>query len=210
MKKLISLFLASVMALSLAACGSNTSSNETAAETVIETSEEKLTLDDSHKQLIIDSINAAFASDNFASWSALYTEFTSSTPKAPEVTHIIHYTIDDFEGSKADCYMVNISADVACWIDEAAEMGAVSENFRILIDTETQTVYDSITLNADNGEHDTSTEEGRASYLLWIYGNAVNDFETGVHFVNEEEVVSVIADEDLEAIQQEIVIPEAE
>ena len=203
MKKIISILLASVMTFSLVACGGN----ETVPETVIETADEKLTLDEGQKQLIINSINAKFESEEFVEWSELYTEFTGNTPKTPKVTHITHYTIDDFEGAKMNCYMVNIAADVAYWVNKDAEQGAVEESFRLFIDCSTQTTYDNITTNAGNVETDTSTDEGRATYLLWIYGESINNQRTEEHYLNETETVSVIFEEDVEAINNTMNLP---
>ena len=50
-------------------------------------------------------------------------------------------------------------------------------------------VIDSITVDALYFNGDTSTPEGRATYLLWIFGNMMNGTNEG-SFLNDSETVT--------------------
>ncbi len=189
MKKLLSLCLAAALCLLCACAGS-----ADAPADVPSSPEAGLTPE---QQLIADAVNETLQSEEFASWGALYKEFTGSEPNAPAITSALHYTIDDFDGEAIDCYLVNIDADTAHWIDEQAQQGSADERFQLYIDAQTGAVYNSIALDAPGFDGDTSTPEGKATYLLWIYGNA----QTGdMVFVNDTETVTTLGETDIAAI----------
>ena len=104
MKKWLALLLAVVMVFSLSACGEKGTESTPAAEGSALTAEQ---------QMIVDAVSAQIQSENFAQWQELAEQFKGSAPKAPEVTSVLHYEIGDFEGEKMECYLVNISADIA-------------------------------------------------------------------------------------------------
>lgn len=180
MKRTLALLLALVMALSLWACGSK--DNETPATET----ESSLTAE---QKIVVDAVHAQLESEKFAQWQELARNFTGNEPKVPEVTSVVHYEIKDFDGSPMNCYLVNISADVVHWIDEESEQGVVDSQFQLLISNDGKTVVDSITTDAGNGADDTTTDEGRAIYLLWIFGNMMSGNHEG-NFVNDSETVT--------------------
>ncbi|MDO4974166.1 MAG: hypothetical protein Q4E38_08160 [Eubacteriales bacterium] len=181
MKKTLALLLALVMVLSLCACGQKASENNAPV-----TEDNKLTAE---QQIVVDAVKSQIHSDTFAAWQNLAKDFKGSEPKAPEVTAVYHYAIDDFEGEKMDCFLVNISADVAYWMNEEAQQGIMNESYQIFVSADGKTVMDSISVDAGNFNGDTSTPEGRATYLLWMFGSMMNGSYEG-NFINDRETVT--------------------
>lgn len=179
MKKMIALLLAAGMAISLCACGAK-----------------KLTAE---QQMIVDAVHSQIQSENFAEWQKLAENFKGSTPKAPEVTSVMHYEINDFEGEKMDCYLVNISADVAWWFNEEAQQGSMAERYQLYVSSDGKTVIDSISSDAAGFDGDTSTSEGRAIYLLWTFGNMMDGSYEG-NFLNDGETVTEWSADELAVI----------
>lgn len=110
-----------------------------------------------------------------------------SDPKAPEVSAVIHYEIEDFEGEKMDCYLIDITAGVC--------HGALDGNtytdsrYGLFVSSDGKTVIDSITVDAPSFNGDTSTPEGRATYLLWLFGGMMDGtYEDS--FLNDSETVT--------------------
>ena len=192
MKKLLALLLVSIMALSLVACGGK---GETTP-----TEETKLT---EEQQLIIDTVNAKLSTEDVANWQSQYKEFTGNEATAPKVTNVTHYQIPDFDGVKMDCYLVTITSNFGFWVNEEAEQGATVDNLYLFVDGNTKATIDNITTDASNVEHDTTTEEGRATYLLWIYDNINNGSYDGA-YLNDSETVTVLTDADLEIINNNL------
>ena len=97
----------------------------------------------------------------------------SPLPSA-QVTRIIHYQLDDFNGKPADGFLVNLSNS--------------ADSVQLYVDNYTGVTYDSITTNTANGidVKTVSTDEQRATYLLWTFGNLVNGIYDGA-FLNDEE-----------------------
>lgn len=195
MKKLLSLLMAAIMCLSIVACGEN---GKTGDKLAGDPDEVGLT---NEQQLIVEGVNAKLSAEEFAGWQSLYREFTGEEPKSPEIANITHYQIDDFDGEKVDCYLINISADVAYWIDEGAEQGSIESNLYLIIDGKTETVYDNIATDALNAQHDTTTDYGRATYLLWIYANSQSGAYSG-NYLNDSETVTELSSEDVQAINR--------
>lgn len=193
MKKLLALLLVSIMALSLAACGGKTETKPT---------EDGATITE-EQQLIIDTVNAKLATEEFANWQSLYKEFTGNEATAPKVTNVTHYQNSDFDGEAMDCYLVAVSANVGYWMDEEAQAGIPEDEFYIFVDSNTKTVYDSISTNAFNIEHDTTTEQGRATYLLWIHNNALDGSHDGA-YANDSETITGLTEADLEVINNNL------
>ena len=148
MKRALALLLALTMVLSLCACGGN--SNDGAADS----GESSLTAE---QQMIVDAVCAQTQSDDFAGWQALYHDFSGETPKAADVTAVKHFAIDDLEGEKLDCYLVNISADVAWWVNEEAQQGITDTQFQLFVSSDGKTVMNSILVDAGNFDGDIST-----------------------------------------------------
>ena len=153
--------------------------------------------------VISNIVNKVLETETFASWQQLYTEFTGEEAKAPEVTHVMRYTLEDFDGAKVDCYLVDVSADVAFWVNQEAQQGAVDDSFQILMDTKTMKYYDNITMNAGNEQPDTATEEGRVKYLLGVYGSLRDDSFSG-NLVNDMETITETPGEGLEEINTKL------
>lgn len=151
------------------------------------------------QQLVADAVNATIQSEDFAAWQSLYKEFMGNDPKTPEVTSALHYQIGSFDGEKVDCYLINISADVAYWVNKEADEGAVEEQFQILVDTNTKAVYNSITADIANYTGDISTSESRATYLLWVYNGIQTGNSTGP-ILNEMEITAELTTADIAAI----------
>lgn len=198
MKKLLALLLVSIMALSLVACGGK--GETTPTEETNATEETKLT---EEQQLIIDTVNAKLATEEFANWQSLYKEFTGNEATAPKVSNVTHYQNSDFDGEAIDCYLVAISADVAYWMNEEAQQGIAENKFYIFVDSNAQAVYDSITTNAFNVDHDTTTEQGRATYLLWIHNNTLDGSYDGF-YANDSETITELTEADLEVINNNL------
>ena len=186
MKKWLALLLAAVMVFSLCACGEKGTESTPAAQESALTAEQ---------QMIVDAVSAQIQSENFAQWQELAEQFKGSAPKAPEVTSVLHYEIEDFEGEKMDCYLVNISADIAWWDNEAAQQGTLEERYQLYVSSDGKTVMDSVTTDAGNFNGDTSTPEGRATYLLWIFGGMMDGTYEGSFLNDSETVIEWSADE---------------
>ena len=186
MKKWLALLLAAVMAFSLCACGEKGTESTPGAEESALTAEQ---------QIIVDAVSAQIQSQTFAQWQELAEQFKGSAPKAPEVTAVLHYEIGDFEGEKMDCYLVNISADVAWWVNEAAQQGTREERYQLYVSSDGKTVMDSVSTDAGNFNGDTSTPEGRATYLLWMFGNMMGGNYQGNVLNDSETITEWSADE---------------
>ena len=200
MNRFFALMMALVLCLGLCACGSTTEVTEPAAE-VIETEsvEEESLLTEVHMQ-VIDAIRSKIETEEFASWEQLYSEFTGTKINLdPQVINVTHYQIEDFSGEQVDCYLIAVAANIAHWVDEAAQQGAIDGQLLIYADANSTTVIDNISTNASNLQHDTSTPMGRATYLLWIYGEAQSGAFEGF-YVNDSETVSEMTEEELDAI----------
>ena len=155
------------------------------------------------QQLIVDAVTAQIHSDTFAAWQSLAKDFMGSDSRAPEVTAVYHYSIDDFDDEKIDCYLVNISADVGYWSNEEAQEGALLDRYQIFISADGKTVMDSISTDAGNFNNDISTSEDRAIYLLWMFGSMMDGSYKG-DFVNDRETVTIWTDADLSVVNENI------
>ncbi len=151
------------------------------------------------KRLIQDTVKAILESEQYKDWQDLYKQFVGSKPRSGEISAITHYQIDDFDGVKVEGYLIHISADVGWWMNEAEKQGATSNGFCIFINSATGQSYDSISTNAGNEEMDTATDEGRAKYLLWIFGNILNEDYSG-NYLNNTEVVTVLSEDVIDAL----------
>lgn len=198
MKKLLAFLLVAIMMLSLVACGGKGETNPT--EGTNATEETKLT---EEQQLIIDTVNAKLSTEEVTNWLSLCKDFTGEEAPAPKVTNVTHYQIPDFEGVEMDCYLVTITSKFAHWVDEEAQQGAIDEKMYLFIDNNAKNVVDNITTNASNVEHDTTTEEGRATYLLWIYDNISGGHYEGA-YLNDSETVTELTEADLEVINNNL------
>ena len=98
-----------------------------------------------------------------------------------QVTRVIHYQLDDFNGKPADGTLVNLSTG--------------SDNIQLYVDNYTGITYDSITTNAADGITDISTDQDRATYLLWMFGNLVNGSYDGALLNDSETRTEYTADE---------------
>ena len=182
------------MVFSLSACGEKGTESTPAAQESALTAEQ---------QMIVEAVSAQIQSETFAQWQELAEQFKGSAPKAPEVTSVLHYEIEDFDGEKMDCYLVNISADVAWWFDEAAQQGTLEERYQLFVSSDGKTVMDSVTTDAGNFNGDTSTPEGRATYLLWKFGNMMGGSFQG-DFLNDSETITEWSAEELAVINENL------
>lgn len=198
MKKLLALLLVSIMAISLVACGGKGETTPTEGTNATEVT--KLT---EEQQLIIDTVNAKLSTEEVSNWQNQYKEFTGNEATAPKVTNVTHYQIPDFEGVEMDCYLVTITSNFGYWVNEEAEQGATVDNLYLFVDGNTKATIDNITTDASNVEHDTTTEEGRATYLLWIY-DSINSGHYDGAYLNDSETVTVLTDADLEIINNNL------
>lgn len=184
MKKILALLLAAIMCLSLVACGGNGGNGEA------DGGDSSLTAE---QQLIVDAVKAEIQSEKFAEWQTLYKNEMGSDPKAPEVSAVMHYEIEDaefIEGEKIekiDCYLIDITADVC---NGASDGNTYTDSrYGLFVSSDGKMVIDSITVDALYFNGDTSTPEGRATYLLWIFGNMMNGTNEG-SFLNDSETVT--------------------
>lgn len=194
MKKWLALLLAVVMVFSLSACGEKGTESTPAAEGSALTAEQ---------QMIVDAVSAQIQSETFAQWQQLAEQFKGSAPKAPEVTSVLHYEIGDFEGEKMECYLVNISADIAWWDNEEAQQGSLVERYQLYVSSDGKTVMDSVTSDAGNFNGDTSTPEGRATCLLWMFGNMMAGNFQG-NFLNDSETITEWSADELAVINDNL------
>ena len=106
----------------------------------------------------------------------------SPLPSA-QVTRVIHYQLDDFEGKPADGTLVNLATD--------------SGSVQLYVDNYAAVTYDSITTNAADGIdiRTVTTDEQRATYLLWMFGSLVNGIYDGAFLNDEETRTDYTADE---------------
>lgn len=183
MKRVLCLFLVVMMVFSLCACGGKSGVTP--------------------EQMIADAVRTQVESETFAERQELAESFMGSAPKAPEVTSVIHYEIGDFEGEKMDCYLVNISADVAWWYNEEAQQGSLAERYQLYVSSDGKTVMDSISVDAMDFNGDVSTPEGRATYLLWLYGSMMDGNYDGA-FLNDSETVTEWPADKLAAINENL------
>lgn len=184
MKKLIALLLAAVMCLSLVACGGNGGNGEA------DGGDSSLTAE---QQLIVDAVKTEIQSEKFAEWQTLYKNVMGSDPKAPEVSAVMHYEIEDaefIEGEKIgkiDCYLIDITADVCNGVSD--DRAYTDSRYGLFVSSDGKMVIDSITVDAHNFNGDTSTPEGRATYLLWMFGGMMDGNYEG-SFLNDSETVT--------------------
>ena len=110
----------------------------------------------------------------------------SPLPSA-QVTRVIHYQIDDFDAKPADGMLVNLSNG--------------ADNIQLYVDNYTGTTYDSITTNAADGIdiRSITTDEQRATYLLWMFGSLVNGSNDGA-FLNDSETRTEYTADELAAL----------
>lgn len=203
MRKIVMLMLVFAMCLSLCACGGNSATESTtapAAEVVVTETVVTEPAFTEAQLLVINAVNEKINSEEFASWENLYMDFTGTKiTMEPQVTKAIRYEIEDFDGVKMDCYLVAVGANLAYWVNEEAEQGAIDGQLYLFVDANTAATFDSITTNALNIQHDTATEQGRATYLMWIFANIEDGAYTG-SFLNENEIVTEMTGEEIDAI----------
>lgn len=190
MKKWIALLLAAVLCLSLAACGGNGGNGEA------DGGDSSLTAE---QQLIVDAVKTEIQSEKFAEWQTLYKNVMGSDPKAPEVSAVMHYEIEDaefIEGEKIgkiDCYLIDITADVCNGVSD--DRTYTDSRYGLFVSSDGKMVIDSITVDAHNFNGDTSTPEGRATYLLWMFGGMMDGNYEGSFLNDREKVTEWSADE---------------
>ena len=171
---------------------------ESTEEAVTEAELNKTAVDS--KQLIIDSLSTKINSEEFAAWEDLYMQFMGvKTTKAPRITNITHYEIEDFDGAKMDCYLITVDANLAHWINEEAEQGSVDNYLHIFVDANTATMFDSITTDALGCQHDTATEQGRATYLMWIHAGLQDGSYNG-NYLSDTEIVTEMSEAEIDTI----------
>ena len=112
----------------------------------------------------------------------------SPLPSA-QVTRVIHYQLDDFEGKPADGTLVNLSTG--------------ADNVQLYVDNYTDITYDSVITNAADGITDISTDQDRATYLLWIFGNLVSGNFDGF-FRNDQETRTEYTADQLAALNSSL------
>ena len=190
MKKILALLLAAIMCLSLVACGGNGGNGEA------DGGDSSLTAE---QQLIVDAVKTEIQSEKFAEWQTLYKNEMGSDPKAPEVSAVMHYEIEDaefIEGEKIgkiDCYLIDITADVCNGVSD--DRAYTDSRYGLFVSSDGKMVIDSITVDAHNFNGDTSTPEGRATYLLWMFGGMMDGNYEGSFLNDREKVTEWSADE---------------
>ena len=100
-----------------------------------------------------------------------------------QVTRVLCYHVDDFDGKPADGTLVNLASE--------------NDSIQLYVDNYTGTTYDSITTNAANGidVKTISTDEQKATYLLWTFGNLVNGSFDGALLNDSETRTEYTADQ---------------
>ncbi len=152
---------------------------------------------------VSEAVKASVATEEFAAMQELFREFSGSVPDSPEVTRALRYQLEDFEGENMDCYLIEISADMAHWVNEAAAEGIVEYSFHVFVDAETGVAYDSIALDSLNYSGALSTDEDKAAYLLWIFANSPADAQH-ISFMNNTESISWLSEAEIYFLNEEL------
>ena len=102
--------------------------------------------------VIANAVSTFLASDTFINTGAV----------AQQVTRAAHYHVKDLARAPMDGFLVYLKTD--------------QDAVQLYLDSATLTAYDSITTNAADGIDLSiiTTDEDRATYLLWMYGNLAN------------------------------------
>lgn len=107
--------------------------------------------------------------------------FQNTGATARQVTRVTRYQVKDFEQAPMDGFLINLATD--------------NGNVQLYLDSATLAAYDSITTNAADGITDISTDQDRATYLLWIFANLVNGSYDGALLNDSETRTEYTADE---------------
>lgn len=218
MKKILLLLTAAATVCSLTGCGSD----ETAAlrsevaelrervavlemqveelkqapvENETETEEQVAALSAEH-QLIADALTAVYSSDLVKQCQSDYKSMAGGIARDPEITDVIRYQIGDFEGEKMDCWLIYIAADIGM-----ADRNMVTNNFQVFVDITTGAYFDSLTVDAMGYAGGSLDDlQGKATYLLWGYGNAMNTPGGANSLLNSSEIITDMSHEDIDAI----------
>lgn len=107
--------------------------------------------------------------------------FQNTGATARQVTRVTRYQVKDFEQAPMDGFLINLATD--------------NGNVQLYLDSATLAAYDSITTNAADGITDISTDQDRATYLLWMYGNLADGSYDGALLNDSETRTEYTADE---------------
>ena len=219
MKKILLLLTAAATVCSLTGCGSDETAalrsevaelrervavlemqveelKQAPAVTVPAETEEQIPALSEEHQLIVDVVKAVLDSDIIAQCWKDYADMMGGTARDPEITDVIRYQIGDFEGEKMDCWLINIATDIGM-----ADRNMVTNNFQVFVDITTGAYFDSLTVDAIGYAGGSLDDlQGKATYLLWGYGNAMNTPGGASSLLNSSEIITDMSHEDIDAI----------
>jgi len=168
MKKTLCALLALLMCLCLAACGTDIPvENASAAD----------------KQAVIDAAKTCLASTAFNGYLDLYATLTGEARSVPEIADALTYHCDDFEGHTLNLIFFRVKADVAC-IDGATPV--IYDSVLFAIDTDSGTVYDSITHQEGVNSFDGTVESIEDAIFACLCSPVVMSAEDGIIWTETE------------------------
>ena len=189
MKKFISVFMAAVLCISLAACGGEPTIEKTAAT-------------DSEKQVVIDAAKKFFEGATYTDGIALYEETFGEKPASPEFVAAYTLKCDDVEGFSVDYVLCNVKAGIA-WESN----GEVVSNDVILfiVDNKSGKVYDTISCDAQLAEFDFVIETEEDVALTFLCSGILHEGSGDGYFWGETETSTRFIASDLKEIQKAVI-----
>ncbi len=186
MKKIISVFIAVALCLSMAACSSSK------IKTVAATNTEK--------QAIIDAAVTFFTSEEYITASTYFEKITGESATKPEILAAYTIKCDDVEGFAVDLILYKAKANVA-WTSYMGE-GAILDTIMFIKDNNNGKIYNSFTHDEIiyNFVMPCKTEED--AVLYFFHSPVLREGDTSQFFWSETEQSSQFKGNDLKEIQK--------
>lgn len=189
MKKLFVLLTAILMCLSLIACGSKP------VQSQIENLEEK-----SNTELAVEAVNTLLSSDAYKEKNGAFEEATASESRAPEVTYVMEYQNEDFDGFDLHLLLIDLR------VDFAADDGFYDRT-TLVVDLSNGSWCDEI--RSDFAKWQKSfggvCEKIEDCYFIFLQPTFIEAGRSGSVFWSENESYSVLNDEELAQINTALI-----
>jgi hypothetical protein len=184
MKKALSLILALVLCLSLAAC-----------ETKPVQSNIQNIQDKSHVELAIEAANALLASEEYQKKSGEFEKRTGSAPKAPKVTYVMEYKISGFDGFDLHLLLINLEMDYAAG-------DTFYDRTTLVVDLTNGNWCDAVRSDFDKWQNSFKgvCESIEDCYFLFLQPTFMEAGQNGTALWSENESYTVLTGADLEQI----------
>ena len=181
MKRMIALTLALVMCLSLAACGKKPVQSE------IENFEAK-----SNVELTAEAVNTLLASKEYQEKNGAFEEATGSESRKPEVSYVMEYKNDSFEGFSLHLLLINLSVDFAV-------KGGFNDRTTLVVDLTNGKWCDEIRSDFEKWQNsfDGSCKSVEDCYFIFLQPTFVEAGQSGGVFWSESETYTVLTAEEL-------------